>query len=1433
VAAVVQSACSSSLLAVHLGCQSLLTGESDLVLAGGVAIGMPQGQGYIGDDGGLFSPDGHCRAFDAEAAGCLCSSGVGVVLLKRLGDALADGDPIHAVIRGSAAGNDGAARAGFTAPGVEGQLQILSEALAVAGVDPSTVGYVEAHGTGTPLGDPIEVEALNRAFGAGAGPGSCALGSVKTNIGHLDEAAGIAGLIKTVLALEHGEIPPSLNFRHPNPRIDFDAGPFFVNTELRPWPHRGVAPSRAGVSSLALGGTDVHLVLEQAPAEPPLQEEPRAEPPGHLLVLSARSETALEAATEALHSYLERHLEQSLGDGTPALADVAFTLQRGRKAFSHRRAVVCRDLPAALLALAKEGWSEGVDRSPPLTFLFPGIGDLRPGFLAELYRQEAVLRRTLDHCAEILEAELGLDLRRLLFAAGASAAPEDLRQLLSRGGEAPELGELGRTAVVQPAVFAVEYSLAQLLRSWGLEPQAMIGYSVGELVAACLAGVLPLEPALRLVAGRARLIEELPPGAMAAVPLPQERVLPRLGEELSLAAADGPHLSVVAGPVAAVEELMRKLQGEGIACLRMAAAHAFHSKMMQPAVASLEALVQQMPLAPPRIPFISNVTGDWIEDREATDPAYWADHLRCTVRFADGLDKLLDGSPRALLEAGPGHALTALVQQHPRRGGQHLALATLSRPASSFGSERERLLEAVGRLWTVGQEVRWEALHGLTEQGSPSWQDRPAPVRRRLRLPTYPFERRRHLVEPRFDLARAPAPELVAAPAEEGSRLPLERWLWAPRWRAEPALGTAADEGVAAGRWLLVGEDEGLGEVLQARLNRAGAEVLRIPAPDGTEALSGVAGRLQALRTGEAPIYVVYLPAFEAASSPDLLADYDRAQERLLAPLLRLGQILGEASPAAAVRLMVVGRGFQTVVPGEPARPAITTLVGAARVIGREVPGLEVRIADFSAEEGDGNARRGFPPDISRCAEQLVAEMLEDSADRAGDEVAFRGRQRWLCDYRPVAPPAQASQVQASPVLRQHGVYLITGGIGGIGLAHAEYLAQAVSPRLVLTAPAGFPPPEEWARRAEEAANGDPGAEELRRLLRLREQAAELVVETPRVEKPEAEDLAAVVDRCRQRFGALHGVVHAATSATDGLLALSDPGALSGVHGAHGRGAAELAAALTGPHPGSAPGDLDFVAFTSSSAALVGAFGQVDLCATCTFVAGLAEWLDSRGIPAVALEWSQFQPAEPTAGESAPPVPSAEQDRRQEARRLGITPEEAGRTFERALAVDLPRLVVSVQDLSAQMARARAVTAESMLEATGPMVGGEVQRSALSSDYRAPRSELERTLVGLLEQLFGFEGVGVEDSFFELGGHSLLAIQAVTRMREICGVDLPMTVLFDHPTVASLAGRVLKEQLAQQLPELDAGRQEEMAQLLEQVAGLSPEAVAERLGEES
>lgn len=731
----VGTACSTSLVAVHMGCQSLLNHEADMVLAGGVSIQVPQERGYAHEPGGVFSPDGHCRPFDSDAQGTFPGNGAGVVVLKRLQDALDDGDRIRAVIRSSAINNDGGRKVGFSAPSVDGQREVIATALALAGLQADQIGYVEAHGTATTLGDPLELKALAEAYGASERAGTrWWIGSVKSNIGHLDAAAGVAGLIKATLCLEHRRLVPTLHYRAPNPAFERSAAAFEVNTSDREWARRQPhEPLRAAVSAFGIGGTNAHVVLEEAP----VAAAAGAARDWQVLPLSADRAESLQAAADRLGA----HLAQA---DAPALADVAGTLQVGRAALRHRCAFVCADRDAAVRALGEGVRERGIAgvAAPEIAFLFPGMGEQYPGMAWALYQGEPVFREVLDECAAALRAS-GIDLIAALYPRGAQSRvrPQgggiDLRALLGRGEAEPDADQarMREAEFAHPALFAVEYALARLWMSWGIRPHAMLGHSLGEYVAACVAGVMPLADAIGLVSRRAALIDAMPEGAMLGVALPADLLRPLLPDAVSIAAVNAQALSVASGPVDAIERLRADLDRLGHASRRVNSSRAFHSAMLEPMREALATQLAAIDLRPPSIPYLSNLSGDWITDAQATDPQYWAAHTCAPVRFCDGVERLHEAGVTAFVELGPGQSLSGFVLQHTPAEARSALVVVPSLPgAQAPEADGQVLATALAALWCAGADVDWAAY-----QAPYPWH--------RVSLPTYAFSRQRYWVE--------------------------------------------------------------------------------------------------------------------------------------------------------------------------------------------------------------------------------------------------------------------------------------------------------------------------------------------------------------------------------------------------------------------------------------------------------------------------------------------------------------------------------------------------------------------------------------------------------------------------------------------------------------------------------------------------------------
>jgi acyl transferase domain-containing protein/acyl carrier protein len=1340
----IQTACSTSLVAVHLACQSLLNGESDLALAGGVSVAVPQKSGYWYREEGILSPDGHCRAFDENAQGTVSGMGVGIVVLKRLEDALADGDYIRAVIKGSAVNNDGSLKVGYTAPSVEGQAQVIMMAHLVAAVKPETISYIETHGTGTILGDPIEVAALTKAFRAETEKkGFCAIGSVKTNVGHLDVAAGVTGLIKTVLALENKQLPPSLNFERPNPRIDFENSPFFVNSKLTEWKN-GNGPRRAGVSSFGIGGTNAHVILEEGPRH----ESFDSLRPWQLLTVSAKSSEACEAATARLVSHLRNHPELNL-------ADVAYTLQVGRRAFAHRRMLVSRDVSDVMEASQRghkriEDGHQVVEK-PPVVFMFPGQGTQYVGMAAELYQCEPLFRQFFDQCCDRLRTHLEFDLRDVLYplAGNISAAEQQLRH----------------TSVTQPALFSIEYALAQMWMGWGIVPQAMIGHSIGEYVAACVARVMSLEDALWLVARRGELMQELAGGAMLAVPLSETDIVEMMGEALSLAAVNSPSLCVVSGEEEAITEFAERLSARGVNWRRLHTSHAFHSTMMEPVVAEFAREVGKVKLSAPKIPYISNVTGTWIQDAEAIDPQYWASHLRQTVRFAAGLEELAKEPAGIFLEVGPGKTLTMLAQSRADRSFA-TALLTSLRHADEQGSDEAFLLRTLGRLWLAGAPVNWQEFYANER-------------RQRLPLPTYPFERQRYWVEPQDrSSAAAKHPEALDKRADIGD------WFYIPSWQRSapvPSFASQLHEEEKNG-WLIFEDECGLGSQLAERLRREGQEVFTVKAG---ERLAKSGARAYTIDPQQAADYralledighhcqlnkIVHLwnvkPEDSAPAGIELVAG---SASECFYSLLFLAQALGEQNLSAPLTLEVVSNRAQEVVGGDALCAEKTTALGLCKVISQEYHRIDCRAVDVA-----------LPGRASSQENELVELLLgEACAHESEPVVAYRGGHRWTQVFEQIRLDELP---QENRRLRAGGVYLITGGLGGFGLTFAKYLAQHAHAKLVLVGRADLPAREDWTEWLSAHDAEDKTSLKIKEVLALEAEGAEVSIESADV--TDIKRMREVLAHARERFGGVDGVIHAAGIAGGGLIELKDPQEADAVLAPKVLGTLVLDELLKET-------PLDFFILCSSLASLLGGIGQADYCAANSFLDAFAYQRNLKdGAFTVSINWDTWQQVGMAVNTA---LPSGLEKERKERLTLGILPEEGADVLGRILfCFASARVLVSSKDLTPRILQSRLVKVGLHLPETKstPLSQSAHPRPELATAYLAPRDEVEQSIVEIWQELFGIGGIGVEDDFIELGGHSLLAMQLLSRIRETFQVEIPLRVLFELPTVAGLASFV-------------------------------------------
>ncbi|MBW4611876.1 MAG: SDR family NAD(P)-dependent oxidoreductase [Desmonostoc vinosum HA7617-LM4] len=1450
----VQTACSTSLVATNLACQSLLNYQCDMALAGGVSIRVPQKTGYLYQEGGILSPDGHCRAFDAQAKGTIIGNGVGVIVLKRLTEAIADRDHIYAIIKGSAINNDGSQKVGYTAPSIKAQAEAIAEALLIAGVEPESIGYIEAHGSGTPLGDPIEIAALSQVFRASTNQkGFCAIGSVKTNIGHLDAAAGVAGLIKTALTLKHKVIPPSLNFEQPNPEIDFANSPFYVNTQLREWQTMDT-PRRAGVNSLGIGGTNVHVILEEAPVreqgtwgggekedagtrgrgdagtrgrgdagtrgrgdagtrgrgdagkedvgtwgwgETGQREEQlisnsslsnatcynggnsrNAVATQHLalrkyqlLVLSAKTSSALEAATANLSDYLHKHPDSNL-------ADVAYTLQVGRRHFNYRRTVVCRDVADAAAALSDQkrvltSFLETQQR--PVALMFPGLGTHYVNMGWELYQAEPTFRASVDYCCEFLKPLLGEDLRDVLYAKqpSNSAAGIDLRRMLGRTEQQPDAAtqKLNQTFLTQPAIFVTEYALAQLWLNWGIHPVAMIGYSIGEYVAATLAGVLSVEEALSLVAKRAQMIQELPGGAMLAVTIAESDVYPLLNEKLSLSAINGSSVCVISGSINAIEELEQRLLEQGLVCRRVETSHAFHSQMMEAIAPSFYNLVATFNLQPPKIPYISNVTGTWITPGEATDPNYWVKHLCQAVRFADGIKNLWQKQNPILLEVGAGQILGSFALQclENQQGVDKIVLPSL-RYAYDCQSDVAFLLNTLGQLWLAGVEIDWSQFYRHQRCD-------------RISLPTYPFERQRYWIEPQTSHININQ----NLPAQ---RLGINQWFHLPSWKRAAPPQLAVEKLINNQQsWLVFIDACAVGWQIKERLERENQDVIIVRIG---EQFSKLSEREYKINPSHRDDYDTLLRELRLSNkTPNTIVHLWNINEQIKSglkywgeiqnlgfwSLLFLAQALGDANINNAVQIDVISNNLQELTDSDKLCPEKATLLGPCKVIPQEYSHITCRSIDITLPQLDTKQWQ-------QLIEQLFTELTNTQSESI---IAYRGNRRWVQCFEQLPV---ASKTLCTPKLRRGGVYMITGGLGGIGLAIAQYLAKLAPVKIVLIGRSKLPAKAQWQQWLSDHDEEDVLSQKIKKIQELEKLGAEVVVIAADV--AHLEQMQTTVNQVCDRFGKIHGVIHAAGVPGAGLMQLKTTELAESVLHPKVRGTLVLNTVLKDIK-------LDFLVLFSSMTSMYGGFGQVDYCAANAFLDAFAhDNFYKREIPTISINWDwwQWDNWQDALLSFAPEIQANFKQMREQ---YGITFAEGVNTLGHVLSLELPQVIVTTRNLQDVIDEHENFEVSHLWEKS--LSNSKHLRPNLKTTYVAPSGEIECKVAQRYQELLGIEQVGIYDHFFDLGGNSLIGTQLIFQLRKDFQIELSTRLIFEASSVSALA-LVIEEVLIAELEKL-------------------------------
>ncbi|TBR57004.1 polyketide synthase [Westiellopsis prolifica IICB1] len=1329
----VQTTCSSSLVAVHLACQSLLSGECDIALAGGVSISTAVG--YLYKEGGIESPDGHCRAFDAKASGTVKGRGLGLVVLKRLEEAIADGDCIHAVIKGSAINNDGSDKVSYTAPSVNGQAKVIRAAQVMAEVEPDTISYIEAHGTGTSLGDPVEIAALTQAFRTKTQQkGFCRIGSVKTNIGHLDSTAGVAGLIKTILALKYKQIPPSLNFEEPSPQIDFANSPFHVNNQLTEWKTNGI-PRRAGVSSFGFGGTNAHVILEEAPIIKSFNNSRNCQ----LLLLSAKTNTALETATENFINHLQKYPDLNL-------ADVAHTLQVGRWTFNHRRMVVCQNQEDAINALQDPQrtftyYQEPCNRS--IVFMFSGQGSQYVNMGRELYENETIFQEQVDHCCELLKPHLQIDLRTILYP-----SEEEVLKATQK---------LQRTAITQPALFVIEYALAKLWMAWGVLPEVMIGHSIGEYVAATIAGVFSLEDALAIIATRGKLMQELPSGAMLSVQLPEQKIQQILEKEISLAAINSSSSCVVSGSEEAIDKLQQKLQKIDVNCRRLHTSHAFHSQMMSPMIETFTQSLEKVKLNPPKIPFISNVSGTWITANEATNPKYWARHLRQPVQFNLGIAELLKQPEPIFLEIGPGRTLSSLAKQHQT---DIIALNSIRHPQEKQ-SDIEYLLNTLGRLWLVGIQIDWSGFY-LNEK------------RHRIPLPTYPFERKKYWLEVNRNATLA-----MMSPRTSDKKPDIADWFYVPRWKESTPLAFFQQEKLLQQKlcWLIFIDNYGVGTEIAERLTQQNQDVIFVEVGDKFTKFDECTYAINPeLRDDYDTLFKSlqeqnWIPQaiahFWSVTPNDILPNqeldtqtqyqfFEDCQNLGFYSLLFLAQALAKQNIIDPINLMVVTSNINDVTGSENLCPEKATILGSCNVIPQEY--LNINCCCFDIV---------IPDSKTKLSPLLIDSLLTEFTTLTDDNlIAYRGNHRWIKTYESVN---LNESIISKNKLRKQGVYLITGGLGRLGLAMSEYLAKTVQAKLILISRKSIPEKYQWSEWLSKHDESNEVSQKLKKLNQLEELGAEVL--TISADVANEQQMQKAIKLAEERFGEINGIIHAAGINDDAYYTIEESSKTQSQSQFHPKvyGLFVLEKVLLSQK-------LDFCLFTSSSSSVLGGLGLTSYSAANIFMDAYAHKQNQiNAFPCISVNWDTWQSQENDTQDLTVGIALE---------KLRMTWKEGIDVLRRVLCLNkTPQIVVSAGELQPRIDQ---WIKREFLQKNRDILSLH-SRANLQSEYVPVRNNVEQIVAATWQKVLGIEKIGVYDNFFDLGGSSLIGVEVISQLQKELNIHIPIISIYERPTINSLA----------------------------------------------
>lgn len=1333
-----QTACSSSLVCVAVACQQLAAYQCDVALAGGVSITTPQNKPYQYQQDNIFSPDGHCRPFDANANGTVFSNGLGVIVLKRLSDALRDNDTIIGILKGVGVNNDGSDKMSYAAPSIRAQAECIASAQAIAGVNADTIQYMEAHGTGTLVGDPIEIEALATAFRETSDRQQfCALGSIKANIGHTHVAAGIAGLMKAALALQHHEIPPAINFSQPNPNIDFDHSPFYVNTRLQHWPREN-HPRRAAVSAFGVGGTNAHVILEEAPELPNHITHRQY----HALLLSAKTPQALKEYHDKLIGYLEKAL--SLPEQSILLADVAYTFQVGRTNYPYRSSIVSECISSAIKSL-KEAKNSNSVSAPineqnrlPIVFLFPGQGVQYINLSLELYQEDVVYKEYLDRCLEMASIYMKMDIKAILFT-----ETESISSIESK---------LYQTEFTHPILFSVEYALAQLFIHYGVKPDRMLGHSLGEYVAACVAGVFTLEEAIKIVCDRGRAIAQCVEGQMLSVPLSLGELHSFCDEDIHVAAVNAPQQCVLTGTNSAIQTFQKKiapvLAERSLSTHQLHSHRPFHSPLLNPAVQSLQLSLKSIPKRTPIISYLSNLTGDWVTEEDIQRDDYWIEHMLKTVRFSDCVQKLVENSQAIFLEIGPGNTLLSLVQQHTS-----LPLRTIGLlpgiNSNNKGKSNLQVIEGLRQLWNDGYPIQWDKYYQQEQ-------------RKRIPLPTYPFQRQRYW----FD-------EVITNPDNRSNLTPAstDLALYKPVWIRHSEIRPLTLKSVGKEcRWIIFNNHSSLSRQTYHDLNATGEEVFLIER--GQHFASERPNHflinplepehydqaIQKIVSKDVKQYVIL--HFWSADPSGFHVHKNLLDSSVLYQGFYSGifiaQALNRIASQAAVSCVMITSQVHSVLGNEPIDSLKSGVLSLCRVLPLEQTWMQFRNIDIDLAD--------IPKNDALYAKNIIhtgLTALFSTDEMTRHIVAFRQRYAWSPYYQPFS-----SQKSFLPELKiaPQSVYLITGGLGGMGLTFADWLSiKEPSVTLVLLSQTPFPPQEEWINwRAKDDLEKNT-YQKIKQLQQIISRGSKVVIKSGDI--ADYYSMKGIISEIERHHGLINGIFHLAGVPGKGITALKARGDIRTVLSPKIQGIWVLARLFRRKK-------LDFVICASSLTAIAGGVGQIDYCAANIFLDQLMALKPFKNCQKhLTINWNAWSQVGMAAHveDSKTHLQLYEEN--------SISPEQGIAVLNSLLSSDDPQVIVS-----------RFSPEDEIMRILRKFNVSDQQNEKAASHGHS--TDLSAT--GIYEQvtqawkdILGVNVIQDEDSFYSLGGDSLLAIQLVMLLKQRLNVDIALQDLAQASTLAA------------------------------------------------